>query len=366
MSTDWTQCKNIVCIRPDNMGDVIMCQPAIRALKEADSERTITLLTSHIGAKITPFMLEIDATITFDFPWVKTSGIDPTSKSLFPLTQTLKDRNFDAAVLFTSFSQSALPAAVICLLADIPKRLAYARENVYQLLTDWVPDTEPFSPILHGVERNLHLVAMTGAKTVNKKLSLKIFPEDFRNALSLLYKTTLDFTKPWIIFHSGVEDEKRQFPLGRLAESAQLLMNQGYQILLTGTEKEQHKIHQIHQLLEKRAINLAGKLSLGEYLALVRISPLVIANNTGVIHMAAALNTPVLVLYARTNPEHTPWKAKSSVIYFDVQSHLKSKTPLLSYTNPTDHLPLPKAVDIANAALSILSAYTHAPQFQFL
>ncbi len=364
MNKDWRLVRNILCIRPDNMGDVIMTQPALRALKESQQEVHITLLTSDIGANITPYIPEIDKTIAYNVPWVKASGTDVPQLS--SLIQTLSKEQFDAAVIFTNFSQSAHPSAAISLLAHIPKRLAYSRERVYDLLTDWVADTEPFTPLIHGVERNLKLVATIGATTINTNLSLKILSEDFQNLLTLLFQTSLDLTKPWVIIHPGVEDKKRQFPVGRLAEVARLLIHKGYQILLTGTQKEEQQIHHMQQLLQKRAINLGGKLSLGEFLGLLRISPLVIANNTGVVHMAAALNTPVIVLYARTNPEHTPWNVKSYVFYFDTSSSLKSKVPLLSYIAPHDQIPLPKAMEILEAALAILASYTHSPNFQFL
>ena len=139
---DWRNCKKILCIRADNMGDVIMTSPALRALKETFNYR-ITLLTSSLGSLITACIKEIDDVITFNVPWVKTdSAADP--ENCFTLIEELKQHNFDGAIIFTAYSQSALPAAMITMMAGIPLRLAYCRENPYQLLTDWVPDKEPY------------------------------------------------------------------------------------------------------------------------------------------------------------------------------------------------------------------------------
>ena len=78
------------------------------------------------------------------------------------LIAELKARAFDAAAIFTVYSQSPLPAAYLCYLAGIPLRLAHCRENPYHLLTDWVPEPEPAARMRHEVQRQLDLVATVG------------------------------------------------------------------------------------------------------------------------------------------------------------------------------------------------------------
>src|SRR5687767_4846599 len=123
----WMSCKNLLCIKPDNMGDIIMSGPAIRAFKEK-FKCNITLLCSSMGKPITPCIAEINDIIVFDLPWVKvTEEIEPDN--ILQLVELLKNKSFDAAVIFTTYSQSALPAAMLVYLAGIPRRLAYSREN---------------------------------------------------------------------------------------------------------------------------------------------------------------------------------------------------------------------------------------------
>src|SRR4051794_40522587 len=105
----WFDCKKILCIRADNMGDLIMTTPALRALRET-FECSITVLTSKMGNLITPFIKEIDDVIVHDVPWIKTNeSINP--ESLFSLIEKIKQQNFDAAIIFTVYSQNPLPAA---------------------------------------------------------------------------------------------------------------------------------------------------------------------------------------------------------------------------------------------------------------
>ncbi len=78
-------------------------------------------------------------------------------------------------------------------------------------------------------------------------------------------------------------------------------------------------------------IFVAGLFSIEEFIALISVSPLVISVNTGTVHIACATQTPVIVIYALTNPQHTPWKAASSVLYYSVKEELRSKNQVLSY-----------------------------------
>ena len=147
--THWKDCKNILCIRADNMGDLLMSSPAIRALKETFNCR-ITLLSSRMGNLIAPFINEIDETIVADLPWIKTTA--PVNKDdIFSLIEKIQSYQFDAVVIFTVYSQNPLPAALLAYMAGIPKRLAYCRDNPYHLLTHWMVEKEPYTFIYHQV-----------------------------------------------------------------------------------------------------------------------------------------------------------------------------------------------------------------------
>src|SRR4051812_46146342 len=116
---NWANCKNILCIRSDNMGDLIMSGPAIRALKQAFKCK-ITVLTSSMAAAVVKHMPEIDEAIIFDLPWVKTDSADD---DLSGIISELRSRKYDGAVIFTVYSQSVLPSAMLAYQAGIPKIL---------------------------------------------------------------------------------------------------------------------------------------------------------------------------------------------------------------------------------------------------
>src|SRR5918911_1912466 len=166
MNALWRDIRRLLCVRLDSIGDVLMSTPAMRALRQSLGCQ-VTLLTSAAGAAVAPFVPEVDDTIVFAAPWMKATGVRPTHDA--GMIATLAARQFDAAVIFTVYSQNPLPAAMLCHLAGIPRRLAHCRENPYQLLTDWVPDPEPQQFTRHEVRRQLDLVAAVGCRTADER-----------------------------------------------------------------------------------------------------------------------------------------------------------------------------------------------------
>lgn len=318
---DWQNAKNILCVRLDSLGDVLMCTPAVRALKESQPDRNIKLLTSQAGAAIAPLIPAVDETIIYDPPWMKATTPPSNSEREFEMIDRLKQCAFDAAVIFTTFSQSPLPAALMTFMADIPLRLAHCRENPYYLLTHWVQETDNFGDanIRHEVRRQLDLVASIGARTTNENLSLRVSTEAMEKASKLLVATGLNVSEPWLIIHPGATAASRRYPPEHFAEAANKLTSfYGFQILFTGTASEVELVDNIRSRMNKESFSLVNKLNIEEFASLIYLAPLIISNNTGPVHVAAALSTPVVDLYALTNPQHTPWQVPQRVLYHDV------------------------------------------------
>ncbi|WP_298733499.1 glycosyltransferase family 9 protein [uncultured Chitinophaga sp.] len=326
--------KRILCIRLDNMGDVIMSTPAIHALKTT-FECHITLLTSSMGAVITPSIPDIDDTIIFDAPWVKNESPDATP--VFNDTvEKLRQGNFDAAVIFTVYSQNPMPAAMLAYLANIPIRLAYCRENPYGLLTHWAPEKEPYDYIRHQVSRDLHLITHLDVTPSSDKLMLEVNEALWPDVRKKLQHCHIDPDKPWVVLHPGVSDNKRQYPVQQWIKAAKDLLRQtGVQLLITGTKAERALATAIsHGINQENGVCVgAGLFSVAEFITLIRHSALVISVNTSTAHIAAAVQVPVVVLYAHTNPQHTPWKAQGAVLYFDVPEQLRSKNEVIRYVH---------------------------------
>jgi ADP-heptose:LPS heptosyltransferase len=138
MSNDlaWDRAVNVLAVRLDTIGGVLMTTPALQALKESRPGRRLTLLTSPPEADAAALVPEADDVWVYDAPWMKATF--PPRVDSGPhraMIERLRGGRFDAAVVFTVFSQNPLRSAQLCFLADIPMRLAHCHENPYQLLT---------------------------------------------------------------------------------------------------------------------------------------------------------------------------------------------------------------------------------------
>jgi lipopolysaccharide heptosyltransferase II len=231
----------------------------------------------------------------------------------------LRHKQFDAAVIFTVYSQNPLPAALMCYLADIPRRLAHSRDNPYQLLTHWLPEPEPQQFIRHEAQRQLDLVAAVGARTRDVRLRIRVRPDALTKLWPWLLDRGLDPQRPWIVVHPGASAPSRRYPAESYAAAIRVLvLEHGCQIVPTGSAGEQLAIDGIRDASGVPAISLAGKTTLEELAALVSRAPLLISNNTGPVHLAAAVGTPVVDLYALTNPQHAPWQVPHELLFHDV------------------------------------------------
>ena len=349
--------KNVLCIRADNMGDLIMSTPAFRALKET-FDCKLTVLTSSMGALITPFITQIDNTIIADVPWVKTN-LNMDEISMVRLVQTLTSRAFDAAIIFTVYSQNPLPAAMLAFLAGIPVRVAYCRENPYQLLTHWIPDEEPYNVIQHQVERDLKLVASLGAYTSHQQLSVSYTAKAKENAFKKLEQLGVNIHQPYLIFHPGVSEEKRKYPVDLWIETGkQCLQNGIKQIVITGSDSDKKEAQIIQSGIGQNCYCAAALFTIEELIAAIDASQILVSVNTGTVHIAAALQKPVVVLYALTNPQHTPWQTPSEVLYFSVSEPLKSKNKVVSFVSENrmqKNKPYPSPNEVATAVQALLS-----------
>lgn len=304
----WLQARNILAVRMDNIGDVVMLGPALRALKETLPQARLTLLASPGGATAAPLLPWVDDVIAWRAIWQDVGGRMPFEPQRErELVDILAARHFDAALIFTSFSQTPHAPGYVCYLAGIPLRAGESREFGGSTLST---ELQGAPTEMHQVERNLRLVEALGFVARNRVLTIAI-PDVARASASLLLKKVgMDRDAPFILLHPGASAKARRYPAHRFGEVAHLLRQRGWPVLVTGVEREEELLTTVRQLAPD-ASYLLGETGLVEYSALIERAALVICNDTLPMHLADATNTPSVVLFSGTDYEEQ-WRPRSS------------------------------------------------------
>ena len=126
-----------------------------------------------------------------------------------------------------------------------------------------------------------------------------------------------------------------------------------FQIIITGSQGEKGVCDSIQSGIGEGTFSMAGIFSIEELIAAINESQLLISVNTGTAHIAAATQTPVIVLYALTNPQHTPWQVPSNILFFSVREDLRSKNEVVNYVS--QHL-MNKSIDYPAPLKIVLEA----------
>ena len=331
----WRTARRIAAIRLDNLGDVLVTTPAVHAIKQSLPEAEITLLASPVGAQVGRLNPDITDVLVYEAPWMDPWHKLPqdSARELRTLAE-VRARRFDGAIIFTSFRQSPLPAAYLCYLADIPLRHAASIDGPGSLLTTRHKHPER---MMHEVERGLDLVGAIGLTTNEQDLVLKVPNEARRQIAALLQSEGLAVgatskrnpARPLVVIHPGCSMPARTYPWEMFAEVASLLVEElDASVVLTGASSERELVERVYGRMRPetrdRALRCAGTLPFPAFCALIEAADLTVTNNTGPMHISAAVKTPVVALFALTNPPEQwgPWRVVHRQLYHEVPCRL--------------------------------------------
>jgi ADP-heptose:LPS heptosyltransferase len=305
----WMDVQHLLVARLDNAGDVLMCRPALSSLRQALPAAQVCLWASPGGAEVAPLLPEVDETLVTRSLWQDLGRLPFDPQRERDLVQTLADGHFDAAIIFTSFAQSPHAAAYAAYLAGVPLRAGQSREFAGRVLTDAVP---PLDDQAHQVDRNLHLVQALGFPAVAPTLGVAI-PTGAHDSLGLLlHLHGINHGRPFVVLHPGASCPSRRYPLPRFADVGRSLVKAtGWPVVITGAERDRALATALRDEIGSGAISLAGETSLAEFAALVSRATAVVTNNTLTMHLADAVGTPEVVLFAGTEREEQ-WQPRQT------------------------------------------------------
>jgi heptosyltransferase-2 len=290
---------NILIIAPQWIGDCVMAQPLMACLRAQHPQAQIAALALPHIAPVLRAMPEVDAVIDAAFTHGKLQwGLRRV------LARTLKAQAFDVAYVLPNSIKSAL----VPWLAGIATRVGYHGEGRYGLLNQRLPNPlkgerplmTQFYAALAGTDATPLPTSFTEPTLVCSSASLQ--------AAQALHR----MTQPYIVLAPGAEyGPAKQWPAQHFRAAAELAVVQGFEVLVLGGPKDQTIGSNIAQGLAG-VHNLCGSTTLDDAIALLAGAKGAISNDSGLMHVAAALKVPTVGLYGSTSPHHTPPAAHRS------------------------------------------------------
>jgi ADP-heptose:LPS heptosyltransferase len=307
----WENVREILVVRLDNVGDVVMTGPALRTLKAALPEARITLMASQAGSRIAPLLPWVDRVMTHRAVWQDLWGAVPQdAEEDSRLVADLRERAFDAAVILTSFSQSPWPPAYACWRAGIPLRIGQSTEFGGSLLSQWV---QPSPREVHQVDRNLHLLEQAGFEPGGRELELVVPSELDGAARGLLRNAGLGAEDRFLAIAPFATCTARTYAPDRFAEVLRRLTTETRMpAVVLGGEREAGLAKSFLALTRGYPVHsLVGRATVAEQAAVIGRSALMLTNDSGPMHIADALGRPTVVLFSGTELEEQ-WRPRTT------------------------------------------------------
>ena len=301
--------KKILVISPSWVGDCMLMQPMLMRLKQRHPDCQIDVFAPPWTAALLRALPEVHEIIINPFP----HGALQLARR-YQLGKQLRSAHYDQVIVLPNSWKSAL----VPFFARIPLRTGFSGESRHILLNDKRNLDKQKLPLM--VERFAQLAeAAQGEIPRPLKNPQLAISEAQRNAA--LHKLNLPLDQPIAVFCPGAEyGPAKRWPAACYANIAQRLQRHGYAVWLIGSAKDQPVADEIKQLAGAQCINLCGRTDLNDAIALLACAQLVISNDSGLMHLAAALDRPMLALFGSSSPQFTPpLSAHAQVVKLDIE-----------------------------------------------
>jgi heptosyltransferase II len=282
--------RKILVVTTTAMGDTLWATPALESLRKTWPDAQISVLTSPIG----------EAVLRHN-PWTNQIFIlqEPLLLRLFSLWRTLKKERFQEVLILHASQRLVLPLCNLLGAHRIVGNVGF-HKGLDSLLTEAIPHRQD-----HEIIRRLKLIEQIGAQRHTEKLSFFL-----QESEQVLWPKT----KSRVLLHPGSKDPFRRYPVEHFIQVGQTITQWGAELWVSGTPHEMSLIQEIVSAIAGAQL-VDPTLSFRQFAAKLKHFDLLITNDTGPVHLASALDVPVIAIYAPSNPAlFGPHQAKRSAI----------------------------------------------------
>jgi 3-deoxy-D-manno-octulosonic-acid transferase/heptosyltransferase-1 len=299
---------NILIVKLSAIGDVIHTLPALNAIRECYPAANITWLVEAAAADLIIGHRALDRVIVSKRKqWARQlKGPERATafKELRIFFRAFRDTDYDIVIDF----QSLLKRGVMVWLAPGKRKIGFGKgmqhqEHSYLFLNERVP---PVDMEIHALTRGLILLEAIGIKSRKVVYDVPVSESDHAAIAALLRDRQITGTRPMVAMNPVALWETKMWLTDRFAALADRLIRvHGMEVVFTGGPDDRIEIDNIRQMMTAPAANLAGRTTLKMLAALYQRSALLVTTDTGPMHLAAAVDTPVVALFGPTAPWRT-------------------------------------------------------------
>lgn len=290
--------KNILVVRTDRIGDVILTTPAIRALKERYPQSRLTVLVAPLTYDLLHGLPWIDEILVDD-----RAGLNKGVMGFCHLIHTMRFKKFDAAIVFHTKRRTNLA----CFLAGIPYRLGY-KNNKYGFLLNHPISDQRHTGKKHERDYCLDLVRELEVKTANIYPEVSVHEQAERWIGDYLKGKGIETHHQLYIIHPAASDPAKQWPLEHFAELIDEIAkkNSDARFMIVGSKDNQSTARSIQNKTNAEVRDTSGLLTIRQLVSLIGHSHMLISNDSGPVHIAAAQDVPVISIFTRNQPGINP------------------------------------------------------------
>lgn len=298
-----SEIKKILITRLDPIGDVVLSTPILKPLKKRFPKASLTYMVSSQAKDIVKGNPYIDEIITYDAFWHFQDGLFRGIKNYVSLLKQLRSKEFD---LVLDLEGNAKSIFLISYMSKIPIRVSRDWTGGGYLLTKVVPWDEK----KHMIEYQADIALAVGVEIDNFEMFIPIGPEDRDFVYSLFRKAGINDSDFLVVLSPAARRITKFWPVERFAKIGDWLVRSfGARVIITGAPNEISIAEKVKNLMQEEAHVLAGKTKTLKHLAAVmERASLVIGNDSGPMHIAAAMKTPTVTLFSSGLPsEYRPY-----------------------------------------------------------
>lgn len=294
---------NILVIKLRYIGDVLLATPTVRAIKAARPDVRITMMVNRETEDVLSGNPDLDEIIVLD-----KGSLTAQSR----LIAGLRHRRFDTVIDLTDGDRSAFLSWV----SGAPVRIGFNDEHRWRGRY-YTQVVEPMPGVRHRIDRDLEALKSLSIHGGSKDLQLWLTPEEENSADQLLGQLGVQRSQSMVILQPGARYWFKAWPPERYAELADRLMSQyGCQVLIGGSDQDIDLAQQVRQVAKSSPVVMVGRTTIKQFAAIAKKSALFVGSDSGAMHIAAAVGTPVVALFGPSSPaEWGPRGGATEVIY---------------------------------------------------